>query len=208
MMEDGRPRQDSAGRREAGPARLISALQRTAGIEAATGYRKMTAFDLHEMTPIQVVLNELDEFAINWNQMHDEGGDECRRSRQRRRFRMPCNIWIVENTGFTTRHQEAITRNLSETGLGIVAKCAAHNGSPVEICVEPPGRSPSYFGGIVVFCRYTNLGFYEIGIDLKEYGSEPIFSHDPNRATILAPWVKEALSKMTRGRAMRRSCSG
>lgn len=154
----------------------------------------MAAYDSKGMTPVQVVLNELDEFAIGWALLHSEGdGAECRRSRQRRRFRVHCNLWIVENTGFTVRHQEAITRNLSETGLGIIAKGAVHNGCPVEVSIEPPGRRPCYFGGIVVFCRYTKGGFYEIGIDLKEYDSDPIFSHDPARAAMLASWVKDAI---------------
>jgi hypothetical protein len=146
------------------------------------------------LMPISVVLNELDEFSRQWDLLrHQDGGWQCRRARPRRQFRTACEIWFFENGGRTVRRAPAQTRNLSEQGIGLVTKCVVLQGVPIEIRIQTPGRPPTHLAGVVVFCRYTQRSFHEVGISLKACQSEAIFAEDPVRAIKLIPWLQQAL---------------
>ncbi|MFH1416801.1 MAG: hypothetical protein ABII12_00730 [Planctomycetota bacterium] len=150
------------------------------------------------LMPTELILNELDEFAARWDEMaRAENGEDCKRSRHRRRFRTVCDLWFYEHGGRTIRKATAQTRNLSETGLGLLAKCAILAGVPVEVCIAPPGRPPTYLAGIVAFCRYAQSAYHEIGVVLKARQMAPVFAEDPARAASLVPWLREALRTLS-----------
>jgi hypothetical protein len=149
------------------------------------------------MMPTQVVLNELDEFAKQWDLLcRTEVGWECRRARPRRQFRTQCEIWFFENGGATLRYQRALTRNISEQGIGLVTKCVVLQGVPIEIRIETPGRPPTHLGGIVMFCRYTRRSFHEVGVSLRVFQNEPIFGSDPVSAVARTDWLQKTLREL------------
>jgi len=120
-----------------------------------------------KQSPIQVVLNELDEFALQWDeQLRGDCGWECQRTNHRRKLRTQCDIWFYEDGGKNVRQQTAQTRNLSEKGLGLVTKCVILQGTPIEVRIQVPNRPPTHLAGVVAFCRYTQQGFHEVGIEL------------------------------------------
>ncbi|HVP11463.1 MAG TPA: PilZ domain-containing protein [Phycisphaerae bacterium] len=147
--------------------------------------------------PMSVVLNELDEFAKQWEILRrTDGGWECRRARPRRQFRTSCEIWFFEDGGSTVRCQSALTRNLSEQGIGLVTKCVILQGVPIEIRILPPDCEPTHLAGVVVFCRYTRQSFHEVGISLRSCQGEPLFAEDPVKALSLNPWLQQALENL------------
>ncbi|HVP12152.1 MAG TPA: PilZ domain-containing protein [Phycisphaerae bacterium] len=145
------------------------------------------------MMPMNVVLNELDEFARQWEIINSSDGSQCRRARPRRQFRTPCEIWFFENGGRTVRRQSAQTRNLSEQGIALLTKCVVLQKVPIEIRIPVPDHPPTHLAGLVVFCRYARRGFHEVGVALKTHQKEPIFVSDPAKAVSSIPWLHEAL---------------
>jgi hypothetical protein len=149
------------------------------------------------MMPTSIVLNELDEFARQWDILRQEdGGWECRRARARRQFRTTCEVWFFENGGRTVRRVQAQSRNLSERGIGLVTKCVILQGVPIEVRIQLPGHSPLHLGGVVVFCRYTQRSLHEVGIALKACQPDPIFSDNPVRAISTTPWLQQAIKDL------------
>lgn len=147
------------------------------------------------VTPPEVLLNELDEFARQWEILHRQEAERqtCRRDKPRRKFRTPCDVWYFEERGTHLKHQTAQTRNISERGLSIVTRTLIHPGSPTEVRISLAGREPSYLGGIVVFCRYVSPGYHEVGIALKAHEHHPIFSDDVTGVIPPITWLQEAL---------------
>jgi hypothetical protein len=148
----------------------------------------------YSMMPTAVVLNELDEFARQWDLLRaGMDGCECRRVRPRRQFRTSCELWFFENGGRTIRQQSALTRNLSEQGIGLITRCLILQGVPVEVCIPVPRNPSVYLAGVVVFCRYTRRSFHEVGISLKVFQNKPVFSIDPVKAVANLEWLQQAL---------------
>jgi hypothetical protein len=145
-------------------------------------------------TPIAAVLDELDAFAAQWDLVRKRQGREpCRRSRNRRPFRTPCRMWYIVRIDGKAQQEDAWTRNLSERGIGLLAKSAVPVGRPVEVQISPPDRPPMHVAGLVIFCRLTPQGYYELGISLKVRQDAPIFAHDPEGAMAVWPWFQRAL---------------
>jgi len=160
----------------------------------------MVDYQQEQQMSMDVVLNELDEFAGAWEAAHGVGSEQqCQRDKHRRKFRTQCDIWYFEDGGSSVKHRMAQTRNLSEAGVGILAKCVAHVGVPIEIRIAVPNRPPTHLGGIVAFCRYASRGLHEIGVALKVHQSKPIFADDPTRAASRLPWLQETLRRMVHG---------
>jgi len=147
-----------------------------------------------EDSPVQVVMNELDELANQWTAIYQsKRGWKCQRNRHRRRLRTPCDIWFFENMGTNIRQGSAQTRNLSEQGIALITRSPVFQGVPIEVRIQPPSAEPTHLGGIVVFCRYTQLGVYEVGVALKAHQRTPIFATDPRGAVAGTQWLQEAL---------------
>lgn len=147
-----------------------------------------------ENSPLQIVINELDELAEQWTHLHQaQGGWVCQRGRHRRKFRAPCDIWFFEHGESAVRQSKAQTRNLSERGIGLITRSPVFQGVPIEICIQVADRPPTHLGGVVVFCRYTQLGVHELGVALKTHQNTPIFAVNPQRATLQYPWLQQAL---------------
>jgi hypothetical protein len=147
--------------------------------------------------PTSVVLNELDEFAKQWDMIRKvDGGWECRRARARRQFRTSCEIWYFENCGRSVCNQFALTRNLSEQGIGLLTKCVVLQGVPVEIRICVPAHPPLYMAGVTVFCRYTQRSYHEVGIALKTCQGRPIWGQDPLLALGSLPWLQQAIRNL------------
>ena len=157
----------------------------------------MTDACLDTLMAPKIVLNELDEFARQWDIMRRQEKENwrCRRNKARRKFRTRCDIWYFENHGTLLKHVEAQTRNLSERGLGLIARTVLHLSSPIEVRIEAPGRPPTYLGGVVVFCRYATQGFHEVGITLKSHGHIPIFSEGIPGVVHRVSWAMEAMRR-------------
>ncbi len=96
-----------------------------------------------EVMPTEVVLDELDELAARCDADRIRGNDSvCHRHNQRRRVRAACEIWYFEDKGRKLQQQNARTRNLSERGIGLIAKCVVLRGVPIEIRVALAGHAP------------------------------------------------------------------
>jgi hypothetical protein len=154
-----------------------------------------------EATPTEVVLDELDELAARCDADRTRGNESaCQRHNQRRRIRAGCKIWYFEDQGRKIQHQNARTRNLSERGIGLIAKCVVLRGVPIEIRIAPAGRPPLHLAGIVAFCRHARRGYHEIGVELRTHQDKPVFADDPARAMRLLPWLQGALMRIRLGR--------
>ncbi len=100
------------------------------------------------------------------------------------------------------RRLSALTRNISEQGLGLIVRCVVLQGTPIEVRIDAPGRPPVHLAGIVAHCRYTAQSYHEVGIALRAYQSEPIFCEDPMKAASSIAWIQKALRGVVRaGRA-------
>lgn len=149
--------------------------------------------------PTDLVLNELDEFAAQWDELRQKDGEwACRRAKHRRKFRTPCEVWFFEDAGSTVRRHSALTRNLSEQGIGLITKCPVLEGVPIEIRIQVANRPPTHLAGIVVFCRYTQRSYHEVGVSLMAHQTKPIFADDPMTAVALLPWLQQALRNLKR----------
>lgn len=100
------------------------------------------------------------------------------------------------------RHLSALTRNISEQGLGLIVRCVVLQGTPIEVRIDAPSRPSAHLAGIVAHCRYTAQSYHEVGITLKAYQSEPVFCEDPMKAASSIAWIHKALRDVLRtGRA-------
>lgn len=156
--------------------------------------------------PPEVVLNELDELAAQWEvlQRQKDGLWRCRREKSRRQFRTCCQIWYLEEHGTHLRHLTAQTRNLSERGIGLITRSLIHLGAPIEIRIDAAGRPPTHLGGVVMFCRYAARGFHEVGVVLKAHGHLPIFSEGIPDTVQRIPWAMEALRHLPKRKNRRK----
>lgn len=150
---------------------------------------------VEELTPIRVVLRELEEFSKRWEVLvrGERGQFKCRRSRPRRKLCTPCQIWFYTQGGARLVRRQAVTRNISEQGIGLLAKSMVQRGAPMEIRIAIPGSSAMYFGGVAVHCRYTTYGIYEIGVRLETRQDVPVFVDDPRVRALELPWLRQAL---------------
>ncbi len=148
-----------------------------------------------QLTSIEIVLNELEEFSRQWEILvrGEQGQFACRRAKPRRKLCIACDIWFFDDRGARLNRRRAVTRNISERGIGLLARCLVPWGSPLEICIAVPGRAPMYLGGVATFCRYTTQGFYEIGLRLEARQDSPIFADDPGIRGVELPWLSQAL---------------
>jgi hypothetical protein len=158
--------------------------------------------DLKEaLTPTEVVLDELDELAARCETYRTTGDQSAyQRCITRRKIRVGCEIWYFEDKGRKIQHQKARTRNLSERGVGLIAKCVVLRGVPIEIRIALAGHSPVHLAGIVAFCRHARRGYHEIGVELKVHQDKPIFVDDPAKAMCSLPWLQGALMRIRLGR--------
>ena len=153
--------------------------------------------------PDERLLNELDEFATQWN--HNDSDDQsCRRDNRRRKFRTSCDIWYLTGYGVKPTRQKAQTRNLSERGVALLLKCVILRGTPIEIRIELPNRPPMYLAGTVAFCRYIRGRFHEIGVSLKAQQSTSIFANDPIKGMTTMKWLDEALNTRPKRKRLER----
>jgi hypothetical protein len=145
-------------------------------------------------TPAAKVLDQLDACAAQSDSTRQQaGGAESRRSRNRRPFRTPCKVWYLPPGAEKPPAQDAWTRNLSERGIGFLAKAAVPIGNAVEVQITPPNHRPTHLAGVVVFCRPTAQGYHEIGVELKVRQDTPVFAHDPAAAVATWAWLKDAM---------------
>jgi hypothetical protein len=143
---------------------------------------------------VQAALEALDEMSGQWERaFREEQEFHCRRSGPRRPFRTPCEVYFLGSDGIQVHRHSAQTRNLSERGVGLLVRFEARRGTPIEIHIEVAGRPSMYLGGVVMGCRKTLQGFFEIGVQLRMQQRVPIFSQDPARAVAHLPWVQYAL---------------
>jgi hypothetical protein len=144
------------------------------------------------------VLDRLDALAsLGRDAREHENGWQCQRSRRRRAFRLPCEMWYYQDHGRALAHQKLHTRNINERGIAVVGRCVVLQGVPVEIRLCPPGRLPLHLAGLVAFCRYTTGGLHEIGVVLQSAQNQPVFSSDPVGAPQVTPWLREALRSLS-----------
>lgn len=166
-----------------------------------------TTFDTRLMAASQV-LDELDRFAHRWlEKTRRKSGFDERRSRARRAFRVRCKYCFYAAEGHGVFSHFGQTRNLSEGGLGLVARGIVLPGVPIEVLVAVSDKPPVYFGGIVMHCRYASRGFHEVGVALQAYADKPVFSDNPAGAAGRIAWIGKALQSRSRSGAQSMSKS-
>ncbi len=156
----------------------------------------MASEDPHN--PIENLLNELDEAALQWQVgLAAESSWECRRDKWRRPFRVPCEVWAMTGTNGMLKHQGAHTRNISERGVALLAADPVLEGMPVEIRISVARRPRIHLAGLVVFCRSTVNDLQEIGVSLKVQQGSPIFHDNPMGAIASIAWIRDAMRGLT-----------
>lgn len=140
------------------------------------------------------VLNELDVRAKETPQTDEDSYWVCQRRFPRYPFRANCTVRFLPAGSFSVTKLVGRTRNLSRTGLGFLIRRVFNSGDPVEVEVLFTDRPRVFMAGLARFCRYAGNGFYEVGMELKTAGPDPVFSHNPTQAMHTLDWLGESCS--------------
>ena len=107
------------------------------------------------------LLNIVDSLAAK-----DAPNDRNARSRQRRRLRLPCRIRHVDEQTETAVTVPGRTREISQTGLGVLARHRFRRGQIVRVDVTAPDEQIFHLTGQVVHVRLVKSGWFLVGIHL------------------------------------------
>jgi diguanylate cyclase (GGDEF)-like protein len=104
-----------------------------------------------------------------------------------------CTIHVISGSDCRLLETNAFVRNISTTGIGLLAAHPLSRGDAVEVAIHSQNNSFLYVAGLVAFCRHIEGPAHEIGIQLTYHANEPIFSKDPKAAIKQLGWLAEAL---------------
>jgi hypothetical protein len=150
---------------------------------------------LQKDLPLDELLNELDMVARQAEQDGPGGSDAywvCRRRHPRYAFRRKCIVRFFGTGTDTIVALPGHSRNLSRGGVGVLVKRPFSSGEIVELEFKHVNKPAMYLAGEVRFTRYAGCGHYELGVQLRSAGPEPIFSKDPEKAMKSLDWVRNA----------------
>ena len=146
-----------------------------------------------DMTDFQALDYLLDELDVRAQKPTAENAEDaywvCQRKHPRHPFRAGCTVRFMPSGSGSVAAMPGRTRNLSRSGLAVLARRVFSPGDPIEVEVTLSGRPKMFMGGLVRFCRYAGRGYYEVGLELKAAASEPIFSSHPMLAVRALDWL-------------------
>ena len=148
---------------------------------------------LTDTTDFQALDYLLDELDVRAQKCTAEDAEDtywvCNRKHPRHPFRAGCTLRFMPTGSGSVTAMAGRTRNLSRSGLAVLARRVFSLGDPIEVEVTLPGRPTMFMAGLVRFCRYAGRGYYELGVKLKAAASEPIFSSHPALAVRALDWL-------------------
>jgi diguanylate cyclase (GGDEF)-like protein len=129
----------------------------------------------------------------------EEGGPTFGiRKEERKKLVMPCTLHHLAETGEVVLREQAVSRNVSTGGMGLVIPRPMMRGEPVEIVLEK-GDSKLFLAGLVAFCRTIHGSIHEVGIQFVTYSLSPILSEDLPRAIHEHDWIARAFEVKRQG---------
>lgn len=137
------------------------------------------------------LLEDLDAAAHECNaslQADDEW--VCQRRHERRRCRAPCVVSYLPIGASKPCRLVGRTRNLSPNGVSVLVRRVFSPGEVTEVALSMPDQAPMYLTGLVRFCCYRNVGYHEVGIELKSAGHEPVLTTAVARNRKLLAWLE------------------
>ena len=118
-----------------------------------------------------------------------------RRSERRRPLHADCELCVFLDNGDMVMIHDALARNITFMGLSVIGNVPGEIriGQPVEVIIKAKKRVPTHLAGTVVFSRMISPECREVGISVKEAGSNAIIMDDVETAKAACQWFANSL---------------
>jgi hypothetical protein len=113
------------------------------------------------------------------------------RKEERKKLVMPCTLHHLPESGDVVLREQAVSRNVSTGGMGLVIPRPMMRGEAVEVVLER-GDSELFLAGLVAFCRPIQGSIHEVGIQFVTHSLSPIISEVLPRAISEHDWIARA----------------
>ena len=121
------------------------------------------------------------------------------RKQERRRVVMPCRLNYFTESGNEVRGEEAVTRNISTGGVGVLVPRPMVRAEAVEVVMQKKD-SHLFLAGLVTFCRHIEGGIHEIGVQFVVHSVAPIISGSGAESALKIDWVADAVDAKRSGK--------
>jgi len=105
----------------------------------------------------------------------------------------PCLLYVLRRPSLTVDQHDAFARNISTSGMSLLAPRYLARGEAVEVALRGAGPASLHVAGLVAFCRHVEGDIHEIGIQFTARANEPIFAGDPPNAIKKFTWLASAI---------------
>lgn len=120
------------------------------------------------------------------------------RKEERKKLVMPCTLHHLPESGEVVLREQAVSRNVSTGGMGLVIPRPMMRGEAVEVVLEK-GDSKLFLAGLVAFCRPIHGSIHEVGIQFVTHSLSPVISEDLPRAIEEHDWIARAIEAKRQG---------
>jgi len=120
------------------------------------------------------------------------------RKEERKNVVIPCTLHSFSKSISDLIAEEAVTRNISTGGVGLLIERPMVRGEPGEVVLNQ-GTSKLFLAGLVAFCRHIDGRIHEIGLQFVSHSVTPIISGDGAATARTHSWVERALDAKLSG---------
>ena len=136
----------------------------------------------------------LEELLAIARQLHDCEVDTFVgiRKQERKKLTLPCAVHHFTEAGTDMPAEQAVARNLSTGGIGLLIARPLARGEAVEVVLDR-GSSKLFLAGLVSYCRHIVGSVHDVGIQFVAHSVTPIISGDTPEAVQGHEWVAQAV---------------
>jgi diguanylate cyclase (GGDEF)-like protein len=114
------------------------------------------------------------------------------RKQERKKLTLPCAVHYFTKSGTDMPAQQAVARNVSTGGIGLLIARPLARGEAVEVVLDR-GPSKLFLPGLVSYCRHIIESVHDMGVQFVTHSVTPIISGDPPEAMRKHDWVAQAV---------------
>ncbi|MFQ5591415.1 MAG: HDOD domain-containing protein [Phycisphaerae bacterium] len=121
------------------------------------------------------------------------------RKQRRQQLVTPCTLHYFTDTSSETHAVQAVTRNVSTGGIGLLVVQPMVRGEAVEVALNRDSAE-LFLAGLVAFCRHIEGTIHEVGVQFVAHSVTPIISGDGSEALEQHDWVARAVRAKREGK--------
>lgn len=141
--------------------------------------------------PVKTSIEDLIQLATRLNENESKGFEGIRKQK-RKLLVSQCDLCYFASVDSDLQTVEAVTRNISSGGIGLLVTRPMVRGEPVEVVLNRD-TSKLFLAGLIAYCSRIEGPIHEIGIQFVSQSVQSVILTDPIDETRKPEWVIQAL---------------